>query len=125
MNFWIALLLGILIGWLIEWVIDWLYWRKKYAGQDQGEELKAAHEKIAALEAELENCGEIRIDPLEKIKGIGPVIKKKLNEGGVYSFKQLGKLTPADLEAIVGEEIKRLADEEVIIQQAKELAEKE
>ncbi|MBT3338860.1 MAG: DUF1049 domain-containing protein [Anaerolineae bacterium] len=125
MNLWIVLLIGILIGWLLEWIIDWVYWRKKANGEDQSAELKAAQEKIAALEAELEDCGEVRIDPLEKIKGIGPVIKKKLNAGGIFSFKQLSKLTAADLEAIVGEEIKRLADEDVIINQAKEFAEKE
>ena len=68
------------------------------------------------------NCGEVRIDPLEKIKGIGPVIKRKLNEGGVFSFAQLGALTPAKLEEIVGEEVRRLADEEELIRQAQELA---
>jgi len=133
MNLWIVLLIGILIGWLLEWIIDWTYWRKKTAdqpvvadkvGQDQSAELKAAQEKIASLEAELENCDEISIDPLEKIKGIGPVIKTKLYAGGIISFKQLSKLTPADLEAIVGEDIKRLADEDEIIRQAKEFAEK-
>ena len=129
MNLWIVLLIGILIGWLLEWIIDWAYWRRKAEAQpaveDKSAELAATQEKIANLEAELENCGEVRIDPLEKIKGIGPVIKRKLNEGGIFSFKQLGNLTPADLEAIVGEEIKRLADEEVIIRQAKEFAEAE
>ena len=128
MNSWIILLIGILIGWLLEWIIDWTYWRKKSADQpvvkDQSAELKAAQEKIASLEAELENCDEISIDPLEKIKGIGPVIKTKLYAGGIISFKQLSKLTPADLEAIVGEDIKRLADEDEIIRQAKEFAEK-
>ena len=127
MNLWIVLLIGILIGWLLEWIIDWVYWRKKAEAQpvveDQSADLLAAQEKIAKLEAELEECGEVRIDPLEKIKGIGPVIKRKLNEGGILSFKQLGKLTPADLEAIVGEEIKRLAVEDEIIRQAKKFAE--
>ena len=133
MNLWIVLLIGILIGWLIEWVIDWAYWRKKaeaqpvvedQAGQDQSADLLAAQEKIAKLEAELKECGEVRIDPLEKIKGIGPVIKRKLNEDGVFSFKQLSKLTPADFEAIVGKEIKGLADENAIISQAKDFSEK-
>lgn len=85
---------------------------------------KDAQEKIDALEAELEKAAEVRIDPLEKIKGIGPVIKTKLYSGGILSFKQLGNLTPAELEAIVGDDIKRLADEDEIIRQAKELAEK-
>ena len=129
MNLWIVLLIGILIGWLLEWIIDWVYWRRKADAQpiaeDKSAELKAAQEKINALEAELEDCGEVRIDPLEKVKGIGPVIKRKLNDSGIFSFKQLGALTPEKLEEIVGEEIKRLADEDVIINQAKELAKSE
>jgi len=142
MNLWLVLLIGILIGWLLEWIIDLVYWRKKAANQpaveDKSVELKAleekntvlnaklesAQEKNASLEAELENCDEISIDPLEKIKGIGPVIKTKLYAGGIISFKQLSKLTPADLEAIVGEDIKRLADEDEIIRQAAEFAAK-
>ena len=127
MNFWLTLLIGILIGWLIEWVIDWVYWRNKTAQpvvEDKTVELKAAQEKIAVLESRLANVEEVRVDPLEKIKGIGPVIKTKLYSGGILSFKQLGNLTAAELEAIVGDDIKRLADEEEIIQQAKELAKK-
>ena len=128
MNFWLPLLLGILIGWLIEWVIDWLYWRNKTPKPvvvDKTVELKAAQEKIAVLESRIANHEEVRVDPLEKIKGIGPVIKTKLYSGGILSFKQLGNLTPAELEAIVGEDIKRLADEDEIIRQAKELAKKQ
>jgi predicted flap endonuclease-1-like 5' DNA nuclease len=127
MNFWTTLLLGIFIGWLIEWVIDWVYWRKKAARPvvaDKTVELKAAEEKIAVLESRLANAEEVRVDPLEKIKGIGPVIKTKLYSGGILSFKQLGNLTSAELEAIVGDDIKRLADEDEIIRQAKEFAQK-
>ena len=128
MNFWLPLLLGILIGWLIEWVIDWLCWRNKTAQPvvaDKTVELKASQEKIAVLESRLASREEVRVDPLEKIKGIGPVIKTKLYSGGILSFKQLGNLTPAELEAIVGADIKRLADEDEIIRQAKELAKKQ
>ncbi|MBT3313095.1 MAG: DUF1049 domain-containing protein [Anaerolineae bacterium] len=125
MNPWIIFLLGVLIGWLLEWIIDWSYWRRKAqpeATSQNSAELEAAQKEIAELKAQLENCGEVRIDPLEKIKGIGPVIKRKLNEGGIFSFAQLGALTPAKLEEIVGEEIRRLADEDELIRQAKELA---
>lgn len=128
MNFWTTLLLGILIGWLLEWVIDWIYWRNKTSQPvvaDKSVALKAAEEKIAVLEARIANHEEVRVDPLEKIKGIGPVIKTKLYSSGILSFKQLGNLTPAELEAIVGDDIKRLADEDEIIRQAKELAKKE
>ncbi len=129
MNPWMIFFIGVLVGWLLEWIIDWIYWRRKshprgaVASDPQpSDELAAARQEIAELKAQLENCGEIRIDPLEKIKGIGPVIKRKLNEGGVFSFAQLAALTPQRLEEIVGDEIRRLADEEELIEQAKKLA---
>jgi NADH-quinone oxidoreductase subunit E len=61
-------------------------------------------------------------DDLVIIKGIGPVINRKLNQGGIYTFEQLAALTPARLREIVGDVIQRLADEDEIINQAKELA---
>jgi predicted flap endonuclease-1-like 5' DNA nuclease len=64
----------------------------------------------------------VKPDDLEIIKGIGPVINRKLNQAGICTFEQLAALTPARLVEIVGEVIQRLADEEDIIQQAKEFA---
>lgn len=61
-------------------------------------------------------------DDLIIIKGIGPVIGRKLNEAGIYTFRQLSELTPADLRRIVGDVIQRLADEEDILNQARQLA---
>lgn len=63
-------------------------------------------------------------DDLEVIKGIGPVIAKKLNDVGICSFADLAALTPERLRELVGDVISRLADEESIILQAKQLAEK-
>ena len=39
-------------------------------------------------------------DDLRLVKGIGPVMEKKLNAFGVYSFEQLGRLTDKDIEAL-------------------------
>lgn len=39
-------------------------------------------------------------DDLKLINGIGPVIEKKLNELGIYTFQQLSRLTTADIEKI-------------------------
>ena len=39
-------------------------------------------------------------DDLKLVKGIGPVMEKKLNDFGVYSFEQLGKLTSKDIDAL-------------------------
>lgn len=89
-------------------------------------------EQLAALEAEklaLQNQVAVRQvalsavpDDLIVIKGIGPVIARKLNEAGVCTFEALGALTPERLREIVGEAIQRLANEEDIIHQAQKLA---
>jgi len=39
-------------------------------------------------------------DNLQLIKGIGPVMEKKLNDFGVYSFEQLGRLTTLNIGAL-------------------------
>ena len=64
----------------------------------------------------------VKPDDLIVIKGIGPVIAGKLNNAGIYTFKQLAAITPAQLREIVGDVIQRLADEQDIINQAKNLA---
>ncbi len=61
-------------------------------------------------------------DDLEIINGIGPVIAKKLNAAGICTFEELGKLTAEDLRRIVGDIIQRLADEDDILNQARQLA---
>jgi large subunit ribosomal protein L21 len=64
-------------------------------------------------------------DDLQVITGIGPVIERKLNEAGIYSFEQLGRLDAEDLRRILGKTIQRLADEEALLRQARELAGRE
>ncbi len=39
-------------------------------------------------------------DDLQVVKGIGPVMEKKLNDFGVYSYEQLGRLKAADIETL-------------------------
>ena len=39
-------------------------------------------------------------DDLQVVKGIGPVMEKKLNDFGVYSYEQLGRLKGADIETL-------------------------
>ena len=39
-------------------------------------------------------------DDLQVVKGIGPVMESKLNNFGVYSYEQLGRLKAADIEAL-------------------------
>lgn len=116
-----AIVLGILIGWLIEWVIDWIYWRRKQPVQvefSQYEELKREHETLKSRFASISAAP----DDLKVIKGIGPEIERLLNQAGISTFAQLGELTPAGLESILGAVIKRLSNEQSILDQARELA---
>lgn len=64
-----------------------------------------------------------RADDLEVIVGIGPVIARTLNNAGIFTFAELASLSINDLRGIVGNRIERLADEEIILSQARQLAE--
>jgi predicted flap endonuclease-1-like 5' DNA nuclease len=126
MNPWFAFVLGLLVGWLIEWLIDYFYWRRRgveketvYANQPPVQARVPARETIEPAPVP---AAPPAPDDLKIIKGIGPVIERKLNDAGITTFEQLGNLTPSDLERILGNTIERLADEEVLLQQARDLA---
>jgi large subunit ribosomal protein L21 len=109
-------LLGVLVGWLIEWLIDYFYWRRRYAGRE------AVPAAAPAPAERVMSAAEAVPDDLKVIKGIGPVIERKLNGAGVHTFEQLGALTVGDLRRILGNAIERLADEESLLEQARDLA---
>ena len=124
MNPVFTFILGLLIGWLIEWIIDWFYWRRRYAEKNTGSSeppVRAAEVPPRTIEEPMPAVKPAR-DDLQVIKGIGPVIERKLNEAGITTFEQLGNLTPADLRRILGNVIERLSDEEALLQQARDLA---
>ena len=124
MNPVFTFILGLLIGWLIEWIIDWFYWRTRYAEKDTGlsePPVRASMVPSQTVE-EPRPAAKATRDNLQVIKGIGPVIERKLNEAGITTFEQLGNLTPADLRRILGNVIERLSDEESLLQQARDLA---
>ena len=102
--------LGLLIGWLIEWIIDYFFWRRNCQG------LREENLELRRRLAEYEK------DDLEIIDGIGPVIAGQLNKAGIYTFAQLGALDADRLREIVGDLVQRLADEDDLIAQARELA---
>lgn len=133
-----GIVLGILIGWLIEWIIDWLYWRRKREAVTT-ETIETATEATRAVEpaSVVENLMEenarlksrleefINVpDDLKLIKGIGPVIERKLHNAGIDSFEKLAELTRFDLENILGEVIQRLSDEKELLAQAREFADR-
>ena len=142
-------ILGLLVGSLIEW----MYWMRKQAAHQNGSGLakhKLAfteatgsdldHQPAALAEThapahsgtifpalvQFEAVSQpIQIpDDLKVIKGIGPVISKKLNQAGIYTFRELGNLSADRLREIVGDVIQRLANEDSLIEQAKILADK-
>ena len=133
-----SIVLGLLIGWLVEWIIDWFYWRgrmrpvvEENAGLAQANaDLK---ERIAALEKKVSRKSQLAKtrptsdragkDNLQAIKGVGPVISKRLNEAGIYTFEELSRLTPDELEEIMGPLAKRFfPKQESILTQAREFA---
>lgn len=148
----LALFLGLLIGWFVEWIVDVIYWRRRFKemklielrGLQREAELQKEldwlkQESTRLLERnkflEKRPTGESKTAPkieepivpttpdnLQKIKGIGPVISKKLNEAGVFTYEQLAEQTPDTLRKMLGSMIERLADEGVLIEQAHQLA---
>jgi predicted flap endonuclease-1-like 5' DNA nuclease len=120
--------LGLVAGWLIEWLIDHSYWRRHYAKSNATYRDHSVQVDKSPLPAEKKADARPAVkappDDLKAIKGIGPVIERKLNEVGIYTFEQLGSLTPAGLRQMLGSVIERLANEESLLQQARDLARK-
>ncbi len=61
---------------------------------------------------------QVRKDSLVKIRGIGPVTEKSLNDEGIVSFAQLANASPSDIEKYTGKRY----DPKDWIEQAAELA---
>jgi len=120
MNPVFTFVLGLLIGWLIEWLIDYFYWRRRY-GEDKA---PSRNVRRTISTTEVESPSQVRVvpDDLKVIKGIGPVIERKLNDAGIYTFEQLGNLTASGLRRVLGNTIDRLSDEEALLRQARDLA---
>ena len=124
MNPVFTFVLGLLIGWLIEWVIDYFYWRRRYGEAESPSPIENARGRRSLSAAEMEASPPAKVVPdnLKVIKGIGPVIERKLNDAGIYTFEQLGNLTSSGLRRILGDAIERLSDEESLLRQARDLA---
>jgi len=113
-----------ILGLLAGWFIAFLYWRRRYIEKEVGYAPNAPPTTRTASGGEIEPRLAVTADrdDLKVIKGIGPVIERKLNDASIFTFEQLGKLTAADLERILGSTVKRLADEDSLLDQARDLA---
>ena len=86
-------------------------------------ELEAARAQPAVIKpVQPEKPEEIVPDNLQAIHGVGLVISKRLNHHGIYTFEQLANQTEEFLRNILGDMVQQLADEESILQQARQLA---
>ena len=98
------------------------------------EETKSVEEAEAVVEVATQEQEDVRkptlltkapgtgVDKLSTIKGIGPVLEKKLNELGIYSFEQIASWN-VDQEVWIGTQMafpKRVTKDEWV-KQAKEL----
>jgi len=124
MNPLITFFLGLLSGWLMKWLIDFSQRPERLAQRSEPDSSRTRAGSRATSTGEGQSLAVRRTAPddLKVIKGIGPVIERKLNEAGIYTFGQLGSLTAHDLQRILGKTIQRLADEEALLQQARDLA---
>ncbi len=87
MNIAVALVLRLLIGWLIEWIIDWFYWRRPRSEPAQKlTEISAITSPQKTIRSKTPPANP---DDLIAIKGIGPVISKRLNQAGIHTYEQL------------------------------------
>jgi len=118
MNIWIALVLGILIGWLIEWVIDWFYWRRPRKQQDGQSATAPVPTQRIRYKVRPDDA-----DDLKKLKGVGPVIEKQLNQEGIYTYRQVADLTLDEFDEVLGDLLQKFFNERAILRHAKELAE--
>ncbi len=62
-------------------------------------EAKAAPTKVDEKLGLLYTSAPAEVDDLKKISGVGPVLEEKLNESGLYTFKQVTEWSAANIEA--------------------------
>ena len=128
---------GLLYGWFVKVAFDRIYRENEI--DDIRNENASLREYIRTLESQLQSKPvkappakeaaaqpaavptENRKDDLQAIRGIGPVIEKKLNSAGIQTYAALARLSTQELENILGN-TRRLVQEAELIKQAKKLA---
>jgi predicted flap endonuclease-1-like 5' DNA nuclease len=138
---------GLVYGWLMRWVVDKIFLEDNLRALANENEI--LRQRIITLETpkaqqnrmtprpeptplpveEIEPVAAAESDPaspqrddLKMIKGIGPILEKKLNDAGVYTFDQMSRLTSDQLQAIFGEARRNLQNNDNLLAQAKKFA---
>lgn len=137
-------LLGLIFGWFMRWIIDRIYYEDDFKRiADENALLK---ERVHSYETRsvqrvspipqpdqrpapapvttAANKSSSRKDDLKKIKGIGPVMEKKLNAAGINTFEQFSRLTTQDIQNILGISKRVVQSADNLITQARQLAQK-
>jgi predicted flap endonuclease-1-like 5' DNA nuclease len=95
------------IGFIATTVLTaWIYWILSQKREVAPEPLVVSQSRPPAAvrvkrPAETTNVVQIS-DPLEEIKGIGPVFANRLNDAGITTFAELANSSPAELQEITG-----------------------
>jgi predicted flap endonuclease-1-like 5' DNA nuclease len=138
---------GLVYGWLMRWVVDKIFLEDNLRALANENEI--LRQRIITLETpkaqqnrmtprpepaplpieEIEPVAAAESvpvspqrDDLKMIKGIGPILEKKLNDAGVYTFDQMSRLTSDQLQAIFGEARRNLQNNDNLLAQAKKFA---
>ena len=134
---------GLIYGWLLRWVLDKIFLEDNL--RLLADENALLKERIRTLETSRPSARQTEPAPLpveqvqpaapmergsvphhrddlKLIKGVGPIIEKKLNDAGIYTFDQMSRLTSTELQAILGTSNRNLQNVDNLISQAKKLA---
>lgn len=135
-------ILGVIFGVYLKWIIDEIYTRdnlRRIANENTDlrdrlqllEEARSvprmtptpqADQRPAPVPAPTPARPASTRDDLKKIKGIGPVMERKLNAAGVNTFEQFSRLTSQELQNILGISKRVVQSADNLITQAKKLA---
>jgi predicted flap endonuclease-1-like 5' DNA nuclease len=72
--------------------------RRRLEGEAESERLRLRLTSIQDAEPVATESG--RRDDLQRIKGIGPVMERSLNELGIQSYEQIASFTKADIDRL-------------------------
>jgi len=135
LDFGLGLVIGLVIGLLINWVLEPLFKRRAHSAAQVNAELQPRSEALESASAgegwragQASTPGKITKviirdrDDLERIDGIGPVFASRLNEGGIFTYKQLTSTPAARIQQLVAAEAWQNIDVQAWIVEAERLA---